>query len=753
MPKLLSGRVGVTSFSGLSTSRNQVVGSDRPFVLPGSFEPNLDKPDVNGQVLYADADGTRRWGNPGGTPTGVSSGITIEDEGLAPVGMGGSIAIINFVGDGVVAVATHRTISGALVGVATVTIPRINFNAEDGQGFVEVSGISTIRVGAGLTVFAPAGTTGIASIGKLTDANLDFYDTSSYLSVTNVAQIQVGNGLSVSEPQVNRAKIDITGNLPSINISGISSIGQGFSTTMYTSGISTADAFVGITSIGTPNFYGALTGNVTGNVNGNITGNVYAGIVTATAFLDGSLNSSGVSTLGQVYVSTLDVTGVTTAGSFFADTNGFLGAISHSGISTLTFLDSTNINVTGIVTANAFSGFDYLQDSGDKTRVDIVVSVASKTSGHRYHGTGSSSGYFFNGSESPFLILQPGKTYRFKQDDATNNSHPLRFYYDAAKARAWSDTVTTTGTPGSAGAYTDLEVTQETPSILYYQCTNHGFMGAAVACQTNLQNGDANYVGVVTASNFVGSLTGNVIGNISGNVTGNADSATEVVLTDKGSLTTSGYIAFSEDVSGTSQLGYHSAFYYNPNAARLNAANFDGNGSLLTSLTAANLTGALPAIDGSALTNVPAGTVALTATNNTNAQHFICIVDSNTGNENVRTDTDLQYNPNTNTLTAGIFNGNLDGNSTGLTGTPAITVGNIISYNITPAAHNTYDLGSSSLRFANIFSADLQLSNKDATPNAVDGTWGDWTLQEGEEDIFMINNRSGKKYKINLTEV
>ena len=736
MPKLLSGRVGVTSFSGLSTSRNQVVGGDRPFVLPGSFEPNLDKPDVNGQVLYADADGTRRWGNPGGAPTGVSSGITIEDEGLAPVGMGGSIAIINFVGDGVVAVATHRNISGALVGVATVTIPRINFNAEDGQGFVEVSGISTIRVGAGLTVFAPAGTTGIASIGKLTDANLDFYDTSSYLSVTNVAQIQVGNGLSVSEPQVNRAKIDITGNLPSINISGISSIGQGFSTTMYTSGISTADAFIGITSIGAPQFYGALTGNVTGNVTGDITGDVYAGIVTATAFLDGSLNSSGVSTLGQVYVSTLDVTGVTTAGSFFADTNGFLGAISHSGISTLTFLDSTNINVTGIVTANAFSGFDYLQDSGDKTRVDIEVSVASKTSGHRYHGTGSSSGYFFNGSESPFLFLQPGKTYRFKQDDSTNNGHPLRFYYDAAKARAWSDTVTTNGTPGSAGAYTDLDVTQETPSILYYQCTNHGFMGAAVACQTNLQNGDANYVGVVTASNFVGSLTGNAtglsgspditVGTISGNVIGN--------------------VTGEINSTGVSTVGQLQATNVN-SVGIITASSFSGT------VPSANLSGDLPAIDGSALLNVPAGTVALTATNNTNAQHFICIVDSNTGNENIRTDTDLQYNPNTNTLTSVNFNGTLAGSATGLTGTPAITVGNITSYNIIPAAHNTYDLGSTAVRFANIFSADLQLSNKDANPNVVDGTWGDWTLQEGEEDIFMINNRSGKKYKINLTEV
>ena len=47
---------------------------------------------------------------------------------------------------------------------------------------------------------------------------------------------------------------------------------------------------------------------------------------------------------------------------------------------------------------------------------------------------------------------------------------------------------------------------------------------------------------------------------------------------------------------------------------------------------------------------------------------------------------------------------------------------------------------------------DLQLSNKGGA-NEVDGTWGDWTLQEGEEDIFMLNNRTGKRYKMALQEV
>ena len=70
----------------------------------------------------------------------------------------------------------------------------------------------------------------------------------------------------------------------------------------------------------------------------------------------------------------------------------------------------------------------------------------------------------------------------------------------------------------------------------------------------------------------------------------------------------------------------------------------------------------------------------------------------------------------------------------------------------TPEVNNTYDLGTSSLRWRVIYTNDLELSNK-GSQNSVDGTWGDWTLQEGENDIFMINNRTGKKFKINLTEV
>ena len=69
-----------------------------------------------------------------------------------------------------------------------------------------------------------------------------------------------------------------------------------------------------------------------------------------------------------------------------------------------------------------------------------------------------------------------------------------------------------------------------------------------------------------------------------------------------------------------------------------------------------------------------------------------------------------------------------------------------------PTTNNVSDLGTSTYRWRNIYTTDLQLSNEGKT-NDVDNTWGNYTIQEGESDLFLINNRNGKKYKFNLTEV
>jgi len=71
---------------------------------------------------------------------------------------------------------------------------------------------------------------------------------------------------------------------------------------------------------------------------------------------------------------------------------------------------------------------------------------------------------------------------------------------------------------------------------------------------------------------------------------------------------------------------------------------------------------------------------------------------------------------------------------------------------VLPGADATQDLGSSTNRWANIYSADLQLSNE-GSANDVDGTWGQYTIQEGENDLYLLNRRNGKTYKFVLQEV
>ena len=133
---------------------------------------------------------------------------------------------------------------------------------------------------------------------------------------------------------------------------------------------------------------------------------------------------------------------------------------------------------------------EYATDFDSATKV-LYVTVASSTSDHPYHGTGSSNKYKINGVFSPYLHLIPKNTYKFDQSDSSNSGHPLRFYLDAAKATAFTTGVTTSGTPGNAGAYTQIVVSDTTPSVLHYQCSAHGNMGWAAFTNTrNLTNFD-----------------------------------------------------------------------------------------------------------------------------------------------------------------------------------------------------------------------------------------------------------------------
>ena len=208
--------------------------------------------------------------------------------------------------------------------------------------------------------------------------------------------------------------------------------------------------------------------------------------------------------------------------------------------------------------------------------VTIEVKVITKTAAHRYNGTGSGSGYTLDGVESPFLILTPGRTYKFDQADSSNSSHPLRFYLEADKTTQYSTNVTTNGTAGSAGAYTQILVTDETPIVLHYQCSAHGYMGNAIQSNSNKINtpylieglNGANITGVVTATSFSGTAT----------------NASNVTLADESSDTIC-YPTFSTDPTGNQALKTdQSNLLYNANTGSLSAASFSGDGSTLNNV-------------------------------------------------------------------------------------------------------------------------------------------------------------------------
>jgi len=86
--------------------------------------------------------------------------------------------------------------------------------------------------------------------------------------------------------------------------------------------------------------------------------------------------------------------------------------------------------------------------------------------------------------------------------------------------------------------------------------------------------------------------------------------------------------------------------------------------------------------------------------------------------------------------------------------TLTVTGAAVVAGHITPGTTDTYDLGATGSVWRNIYTGDLHLSNEAKDEgNEVDGTKGNWTIQEGEEHLFILNNKSGKKYKFKLEEI
>ena len=191
----------------------------------------------------------------------------------------------------------------------------------------------------------------------------------------------------------------------------------------------------------------------------------------------------------------------------------------------------------------------------------ITVTVDSKSGNHPYQGVGSGNAYFLNGLEAPALRLTGvdasnsayAQYYRFDQSDSSNSGHPLRFYLESDKSTAYTTGVTTNGTAGSSGAYTQIAVDENTPNILYYQCSSHGYMGNHVVNIGNTVNINS-VTGQVVPGKFAGSNFGNsiLVGHSTTGTLSSAENNTGVGISALDALTSGSHNTMVGKGSGTS---------------------------------------------------------------------------------------------------------------------------------------------------------------------------------------------------------
>jgi hypothetical protein len=204
---------------------------------------------------------------------------------------------------------------------------------------------------------------------------------------------------------------------------------------------------------------------------------------TVTLFFPKTLGSEATGEVGDVTV--ILPASVTVAVSGFASATGSVGSVSVEEGIVVSPTGSSSTSAVGtvtVLTANVIAaptGISATPSVGSVTIASNVTNYAvTVASGTNSYGTGNK--FYIDGSVSPTLTLNEGDTYWFDQSDSSNSSHPLRFSTTANGTHGggvlYTTGVTTTGTPGSAGAYTKITVASGAPT-LYYYCTNHSGMG------------------------------------------------------------------------------------------------------------------------------------------------------------------------------------------------------------------------------------------------------------------------------------
>lgn len=442
--------------------------------------------------------------------------------------------------------------------------------------------------------------------------------------------------------------------------------------------------------------------------------------------VSGNLNVTGDLSYDEVSARNQNITGITTTQDFIVTRNasvagiltatkGVTGNINSAGVSTVTFLQATNINASGIATAPRFVS---TVTTGTAPFTVASTTVVSNLNADQLDGQHAPSGTIVGTTDTQTL---------------TNKT-------------LTSPTLTT---PTLAGSLVGLNATG---------------IGTVAFLQATTAN-------VSAAATFGGDVT--VTGNLTVNGTTTNINSTNLVVEDKNIVIAD--VASPTDVTadgggitlkGTTDktltwVDATDAWTSSEDFNLVTGKQYEINGTAV--LTSSQVLGK----------SVPSGVIVGTTDTQTLTNKTISGSNntlSNIANASLTNSTisgvALGSNLNTLTISTGLsgssYNGSgavtiaIDSTVCTLTGTQTLTNKTIgaatISGALVPNANNTIDLGSSANRWANVYSNDLDLSNEGGS-NSIDGTWGSYLVQEGEEHLYIINRRSGKKFRFVLEEV
>ena len=454
-------------------------------------------------------------------------------------------------------------------------------------------------------------------------------------------------------------------------------------------------------------------------VGGMVSGNTETGITVTYQDGDGTLDFV-VGTLNQ------DTTG-NAATATALETARTIGGTSFDGTANITPANATNADTVDSLHASSFIRSD-ADDSysgtitADSDGTNPVLKIQG--SGPNFIQFASDASGTVDADSINFIYRSGDNTLRYERasDDTS------LFQVDADDAAAtFSGAVTASGgfvgdltgdVTGNATTADGVDVSGVTTNaalrVLF--TTNDAGAGRTIGCDSSddkfTYNPSSN---TLTVDTVVAALTGNVTGNASGSsgsCTGNAATAT--------SLETARTIA-GVSFDGTANISLN------------NNAITNGAGYITAKLT------------NEQVQDIVGGMVS----GNTESGITVTYQDSDgTLDFSVASQTDQNFT----TTLKNKLDGIAAGATVGLPTSGGELTGDLITHVVKPDGNNTRTLGTSSARWSDVFTNDLHLSNKGGS-NKVDNTWGDFTIQEGIEDLFLINNRNGKMYKFMLKEV